>query len=93
MTIDGPPEIDTSALTAAYGFRAARPPRAAFCRPDRRPPAPQASGAVSRSFGGTATFLVMAPPALAGLALVTLARRVQRAREAGRFGEASRDAV
>ena len=49
-----------------------------------------ACGAVYRSLGGSATFLMMAPLALAGLGLVMLARR---AGEAGRFGAGSRDAV
>ncbi|PXW64031.1 MFS transporter [Methylobacterium sp. B4] len=49
-----------------------------------------ACGAVYRSLGGPATFLMMAPLALAGLGLVVLAKRD---REARRFGAGSRDAV
>ncbi len=52
-----------------------------------------ACGAVYRSLGGTATFLMMAPLALAGLVLVVLARRARHPREPGRFGDGSGDAV
>lgn len=45
-----------------------------------------ACGAVYRSFGGSATFLMMAPLALAGLALVALA---QRRHDPRRFGGGS----
>ena len=45
-----------------------------------------ACGAVYRSLGGPATFLMMAPLALAGLGLVALAQRIH---DPGRFGSSS----
>lgn len=52
-----------------------------------------ACGAIYRALGGSATFVAMAPLALAGLALVVLARRSRGRPETGRFGGGSGDAI
>ncbi|CAO4176652.1 MFS transporter [Methylorubrum populi] len=52
-----------------------------------------ACGVIYRALGGPATFLAMAPLALAGLALMVLARRAREPSGTGRFGGGSGDAI